>query len=110
MQKLQITALCVDAQNIIAVQSYSAYVRRNSNIRKLRNSAYMRIDAQFSPLWSFPKFGRTQNRSTHRAEFLHIYANENFLEFLLICADFSSMKFVWTYAKSLHEVSAYVRK
>ena len=31
-----------------------------------------------------------------------MYANENFLEFLRICADFSSVKFVWTYTKSLH--------
>ena len=60
------------------------------------------VDAQISPLWSFPKFGRTQKCSTHRAEFLRMNANVNFLEFLRICTDFSSVKFVWTYAKSLH--------
>ena len=57
----------------------------------------MCVDAQLSPLWSFPKFGRTQNRST---KFLRMYANKKLLEFLRICADYFSVEFLRPYAKS----------
>ena len=62
-----------------------------------------------SPLWSL--CGCMQIRSTHRAEFLRMLANEKLPEILRICAYFSSVEFVWTYAKPLHTqggVSAYV--
>ena len=53
--------------------------------------------AHISHLWSL--WGRRQNHSTHRAEFLLMYANEKLLEFLRICTYFSAVEFVWTYAK-----------
>ena len=71
---------------------------------------FLPICAEFS---SWGLCGRTQIRSTHSAEFLRMFANEKLLEFLLICAYFSSVEFVWTYAKPLHAqggVSAYIRK
>ena len=107
----QITALCIDAQNRNScAELFCTCLQNHQNEKTSKFHVYtqklhitaMCLDAQISPLWSFPKFGRTQNRSTHRAEFLRMNANVNFLEFLRICADFSSVMFVWTYAKSLH--------
>ena len=57
---------------------------------------------------------RTCPRSeTHKPLYLAYVHQWKLLEFLWICADFSSVEFVWTYAKPLHAqggVSAYVRR